>query len=136
EWWSLCTWYDVRDMLHDRGYQAEAQQAHYQAVPELTDMIGLLSTEAIRTTFGTVQRDGSQELLLSYIQRSLTSARSEYRMLAGRTRFALNPDTSLIAVDLNLVAGDATPAGRLKTGIMYLFAGQITSGDFILPQYQ
>jgi len=83
-----------------------------------------------------VQRDGSQELLLSYIQRSLTSARSEYRMLAGRTRFALNPDTRLIAVDLNLVAGDATPAGRLKTGIMYLFAGQITSGDFILPQYQ
>lgn len=136
EWWSLCTWYDVRDILHDRGYQAEAQQAHYQAVPELTDMIGLLSTEAIRTTFGTVQRDGSQELLLSYIQRSLTSARSEYRMLAGRTRFALNPDTRLIAVDLNLVAGDATPAGRLKTGIMYLFAGQITSGDFILPQYQ
>ncbi|MFA9330814.1 hypothetical protein V3G70_30240, partial [Escherichia coli] len=52
------------------------------------------------------------------------------------TRFALNPDTRLIAVDLNLVAGDSSAAGRLKTGIMYLFAGQITSGDFILPQYQ
>ncbi|WP_312721665.1 hypothetical protein, partial [Escherichia sp. AM3] len=40
------------------------------------------------------------------------------------------------AVDLNNVAGDKTPAGRLKTGIMFLFAGHITAGDFLLPQYQ
>ncbi|EON4561202.1 ATP-binding protein, partial [Escherichia coli] len=29
-----------------------------------------------------------------------------------------------------------TPAGRLRTGIMYLLAGQIAGGDFVLPQYQ
>ncbi|EPD8305234.1 ATP-binding protein, partial [Escherichia coli] len=34
------------------------------------------------------------------------------------------------------VAGDKTPAGRLRTGIMYLLAGQIAGGDFVLPQYQ
>ncbi len=39
-------------------------------------------------------------------------------------------------VDLNNVAGDKTPAGRLRTGIMYLLAGQIAGGDFVLPQYQ
>ncbi|HFN3923590.1 TPA: DotH/IcmK family type IV secretion protein [Escherichia coli] len=44
--------------------------------------------------------------------------------------------THLIAVDLNNVAGDKTPAGRLKTGIMYLLAGQIAGGDFTLPQYR
>ncbi|HCL7808635.1 TPA: hypothetical protein N2Y11_004018 [Escherichia coli] len=42
----------------------------------------------------------------------------------------------VIAVDLNNVAGDKTPAGRLKTGIMYLLAGQIAGGDFTLPQYR
>ncbi|EMQ5116615.1 hypothetical protein WG878_005236, partial [Escherichia coli] len=26
--------------------------------------------------------------------------------------------------------------GRLRTGIMYLLAGQIAGGDFVLPQYQ
>ncbi|EIQ7859799.1 IncI1-type conjugal transfer protein TraU, partial [Salmonella enterica subsp. enterica serovar Infantis] len=44
--------------------------------------------------------------------------------------------TRVIAVDLNNVAGDKTPAGRLKTGIMYLLAGQIAGGDFTLPQYR
>lgn len=48
----------------------------------------------------------------------------------------INPETRVIAVDLNNVAGDKTPAGRLKTGIMYLLAGQIAGGDFTLPQYR
>ncbi|HHG2452843.1 TPA: DotH/IcmK family type IV secretion protein [Escherichia coli] len=52
------------------------------------------------------------------------------------TRFMINPETRVIAVDLNNVAGDKTPAGRLKTGIMYLLAGQIAGGDFTLPQYR
>lgn len=56
--------------------------------------------------------------------------------LSGYTRFMINPETRVIAVDLNNVAGDKTPAGRLKTGIMYLLAGQIAGGDFTLPQYR
>ncbi len=57
-------------------------------------------------------------------------------MLASRTQFALNPNTRIVAVDLNNVAGDKTKAGRLKTGIMFMFAGQITAGDFVLPQFR
>lgn len=136
EWWEDCPWYDVRDMLHDAGCISAAQSAHYQAVPELSDMQYWLNTADIKSAFGSVQRDGSQEPLLDYISRCLTLARSEYKMLAGRTRFAINPETRVIAVDLNRVAGDSSPAGRLKTGIMYLFAGQIAAGDFLLPQYQ
>ncbi|HGC3156066.1 TPA: ATP-binding protein, partial [Escherichia coli] len=59
-----------------------------------------------------------------------------YPMMSGCTRFMLSPDTRVVAVDLNNVAGDKTPAGRLRTGIMYLLAGQIAGGDFVLPQYQ
>lgn len=135
-WWETCPWYDVRDMLHEAGRIAQAQKAHYQAVPELSEMQFWLNSDVIKTAFGRVQRDGSSEPLLDYISRCLTLARTEYRMLAGRTRFAINPDTRIIAVDLNRVAGDSSPAGRLKTGIMYLFAGQIAAGDFVLPQYQ
>ncbi|RMV75055.1 TraU protein, partial [Pseudomonas caricapapayae] len=29
-----------------------------------------------------------------------------------------------------------TNAGHLKTGIMFLFAGQVAGGDFVLPQYR
>ena len=56
--------------------------------------------------------------------------------MSGCTRFMLSPDTRVVAADLNNVAGDKTPAGRLRTGIMYLLAGQIAGGDFVLPQYQ
>lgn len=136
EWWAATPWYEVRDILHEKGLLQAAQRAHYQAVPELADMPALLSSETIQENFGKVQRDGSQEPLLGYIERCMIQARQDYPMMASRTRFALNPNTRIVAVDLNNVAGDATPAGRLKTGIMYLFAGHITAGDFALPQYR
>ena len=59
-----------------------------------------------------------------------------YKMLAGRTRFIINPATRIIAIDLNNVVGDKSAEGQLRTGIMYLFAGQVSGGDFILPQYR
>ncbi|MCU2954615.1 ATP-binding protein [Enterobacter hormaechei subsp. hoffmannii] len=136
EWWAATPWYEVRDLLHERGQLSAAQRAHYQAVPELADMPALLRSEVIQETFGRIQRNGSQEPLVEYIERCMIQARQDYPMMASRTRFALNPNTRIIAVDLNNVAGDKTPAGRLKTGIMFLFAGHITAGDFLLPQYQ
>lgn len=135
-WWNDATWFEVRDLLHEHDLRPAAQRAHYQAMPELAMMPGFLKHESIRDTFGKVQRDGSQEPLLDYIERCLSQACQDFPMMAGRTRFMLNPETRVIAVDLNNVAGDKTAAGRLKTGIMYLFAGQITSGDFVLPQFR
>ncbi|EIP3425116.1 ATP-binding protein [Salmonella enterica] len=135
-WWSFATWFDVRDMLHEAGFIAAAQRAHYQAMPQLSEMSSLLGHESIRDVYGNVQRDGSSEPLLDYIRRALNQGHSDYPMMSGCTRFMLNPATRVIAVDLNNVAGDKTPAGRLRTGIMYLLAGQIAGGDFILPQYQ
>ncbi len=32
--------------------------------------------------------------------------------------------------------GDDSHSGHLKTGIMFLFAGQVAGGDFVLPQYR
>ena len=37
---------------------------------------------------------------------------------------------------IQYVAGDKSRAGYLQTGMMYLFAGHIAGGDFVLPQYQ
>jgi intracellular multiplication protein IcmB len=83
-----------------------------------------------------VQRDGSQEKLLEYMYRCMKDAVGEFKMLAGRTRFVISPRTRVIAIDLNNVMGDDSKAGHLKTGIMFLFAGQVAGGDFVLPQYR
>lgn len=135
DWWEHCSWYEVRDLLFSAGFVREAQMAQFQAVPELADMTAWLNHEETKSAFGRIQRDGSQELLLEYIYRCMTDACREYQMLAGRTQFVINPKTRIIAIDLNNVMGNDTNAGHLKTGIMFLFAGQVSGGDFVLPQY-
>ncbi|MEA9980021.1 ATP-binding protein, partial [Pseudomonas sp. RTS4] len=136
DWWAGATWYEVRDLLFKAGSVQEAQRAQFQAVPELADMTSFLNHADIQSAFGNVQRDDSSEKLLSYLSRCMTDACSEYKMLAGRTQFVISPNTRVIAIDLNNVMGDDSKSGHLKTGIMFLFAGQVAGGDFALPQYK
>lgn len=131
-----CSWYEVCDLLQDVGRTREAQLAQFQAVPELADMAPLLSSEDLKSDFGSIQRDGSSELLITYLARCLRDACSQYRMFAGRTCFMISPKARIITVDLQHVAGNKSKAGHLQTGIMYVFAGHLSGGDFVLPQYQ
>ncbi|XXN66775.1 ATP-binding protein (plasmid) [Enterobacter ludwigii] len=130
------TWYEVRDLLQDAAHPAAAQRAQFQAVPELADMAPRLLSEDFRSMYGNIQRDGSSEPLIEYIARCLRDACGQYRMFAGRTRFMISPKARVITVDIQYVAGDKSKAGYLQTGMMYLFAGHIAGGDFVLPQYQ
>ncbi|MEB8059269.1 ATP-binding protein [Pseudomonas fulva] len=136
DWWEAATWYEVRDLLFAKGFVREAQLAQFQAVPELADMTSHLNHEDMVTAFGSVIRDGGKEKLLTYMQRCITDACAEYKMLAGRTQFVISPMTRVIAIDINNVLGDDSNSGHLKTGIMYLFAGQVAGGHFVLPQYK
>lgn len=130
------SWYEVRDLLQDAGKTFAAQRAQFQGVPELADMIALLNREDFRSNYGETERDGSREKLISYIARCLRDACGEYKMFAGRTRFMISPKARVITVDLHYVAGNESKAGHLQTGIMYLFAGHIAGGDFVLPLYE
>lgn len=133
---SDATWYEVRDLLQDAGYTVAAQRAQFQAVPELADMAPLVTSTDYRDMYGKIQRDGSNEPLIEYIARCLRDACGQYRMFAGRTRFMISPKARVITVDIQYVTGDKSPAGYLQTGMMYLFAGHIAGGDFVLPQFQ
>ncbi|MFA0921428.1 TraU protein [Pseudomonas coronafaciens pv. garcae] len=136
EWWDTATWYEVRDLLFEAGYVSEAQKAQYMAVPELSDMTTHLNSDNVKMAFGDVQRDGSNEKLLEYLVRCINDACNEFRMLAGRTQFVISPRTRVIAIDLNNVMGDGSESGHLKTGLMFLFAGEVAGGHFVLPQYR
>ncbi len=136
DWWQNATWFEVRDLLFAKGEIRAATRAHYQAMPELSDLLGCLNDPDIRTDFGSITRKGSDEKLLSYISRCLSDALGSYKMLAGRTEFELSPRTRVIAIDLNNVVGGKTRAGQVRTGLMYLYAGQLAAGHFELPQYR
>lgn len=135
-WWKKATWYEVRDMLFEKGEMKAATRAHYQAMPELSDLQIYLNDEDVRMQYGTITREGSSETLLSYISRCLSDALQSYKMLSGRTMLEFTPETRVIAVDLNNVVGSKTRAGQVKTGLMYLYAGQLAAGHFELPQYR
>ncbi|EKZ3266903.1 IncI1-type conjugal transfer protein TraU, partial [Escherichia coli] len=92
-WWARSTWFEVRDMLHNAGYIMAAQRAHYQAMPQLPEVSSMLGHTSLRDVFGTVQRDGSNELLLDYIRRALEQGHNDYPMISGYTRFMINPET-------------------------------------------
>ena len=130
------TWYEIRDLLQDAGQTDAAQRAQFQAVPELADMAPRLTSTEYKDMYGNIQRDGSGESLIEYLARCLRDACGQYRMFAGRTRFMISPKARVITVDIQYVAGNKSKAGYLQTGMMYLFAGQIAGGDFVLPQYQ
>ncbi|EKS1073457.1 ATP-binding protein [Cronobacter sakazakii] len=131
-----CTWYEIRDLLQDAGNTDAAQRAQFRAVPELADMAPLLGSQDFQINFGKICRDGSTEALIEYLARCLRDACGQYRMFAGRTRFMISPKARVITVDLQYVAGGKSKSGHLQTGIMYMFAGHIAGGDFVLPQYQ
>ncbi|WP_449631958.1 ATP-binding protein [Rahnella aceris] len=137
EWWEMATWYEVRDMLFDRNFIYEASLAQAQAVPELNDLQGALNSEDMREAFGSVNRPGSEESLLSYVSRCLTQALYDYPLISGRTRYTVSPKTRIRVVDVNNVTGKNTPEGKIRTGIMYQFARHLAgANDFYLPQYQ
>jgi intracellular multiplication protein IcmB len=128
-WWQKTSWFEVRDILFEKGELKAASRAHYQAMPELSDLQVFLNDADVCSRYGTITREGSSESLLDYIERCLSDALRTYKMLAGRTVFELNPDTRVIAIDLNNVVGGKTRAGQVKTGLMYLYAGQRAAGS-------
>lgn len=135
-WWKKATWYEVRDLLFQKGRIQEATLAHYQAMPELADLQIYLNEEDMKSSFGEINRDNSDEKLLSYVGRCLNAALTDFKMFSGRTVFSISPDTRIIAIDLNNVVGSKTRAGQLRTAVMYLYAGQLAAGHFELPQYR
>lgn len=136
EYQENATWYEVRDLLQDAGHTDAAQRAQFQAVPELADMPSRLLSTDYKSMYGEIEREGSSEALIEYIARCLRDACGQYQMFAGRTLFMISPKARVITVDIQHVAGDKSKAGYLQTGMMYLFAGHIAGGDFVLPQYQ
>src|SRR5699024_6909204 len=103
-------------LLFDSGFVKEAAQAQAQAVPLLNDLQNELNNPVLRNEFEKVTRPGSHDLLLDYISRCLTRALTDYPMLSGRTQLVVNPETRIIVVDVNNVAGNSkTPEGKLRT---------------------
>lgn len=134
EWWSTASWYEVTDLLFDAGHVREASYAQRHAVPYLPDFTAYLNHETVRHLFGEARLNGNGEPVLNYMRRCFTVAATNYALFNARTRFELNSETRIIAIDLNDVIGSKTPEGSVKSAIMFLFARHMAAKNFFLRE--
>lgn len=133
----LPCWYAIGDMLFERGRIHESILAHRYAVPVLDDLMLVIKTAAIRDLFASsetsaVRVDNGQTLMDMY-STVISSARREYPVLSGVTRFDIS-DARIIVMDLNDVSRGSGPEGRRRAAIMYMLGRQATTKSFYLSK--
>lgn len=135
EWFANATWWEITDLLFSKGLVYEATVAQRYAVPTLSDLISLLTEGAWIERYAGVTLKSSSENVVKYVIRSLADAVETYKLFSGYTVFDFSSETRVAILDMQNVLGDQiTPAGKLKSGIMYMFARQVAVRNYYLPQ--
>jgi intracellular multiplication protein IcmB len=112
-------WWDVVEMLFDKGATYEAGLAQRYAMPTLGDAVAAARRPQIRNLLEETSIGASSEGVIHAFERMITSAVREFPILSTVTKFALN-ENRVCALDLADVCpqGDAT-ADR-QTAVMYM----------------
>ncbi len=122
------SWWQITKMLFDKALFKEAGLAQRYAVPNLNDATTVLSeSKSLRDIFGDAQRNG--ENMLKFIEGMLTSAVSEYPILAGPSVFDVG-SARICSMDLSAVAKGGSAQADKRVGAMYMLARQMMCRDF------
>jgi intracellular multiplication protein IcmB len=124
------SFWELVDFFHARGLDHEAHLAQRLAVPTLPDVISQIRNHSgLRAAYG-FKVQGTGELILDYLWRSLTESVSNYRFLSRPTKFSLS-EARVVSLDLDEVAtrgGGA--AGDRQTAVMYMLARHLVGAKF------
>ncbi|EOZ6414821.1 conjugal transfer protein [Cronobacter turicensis] len=134
EWFVGAKWWEIVDLLFARNRHYEATVAQRYAVPTLATFISTLTRKEWVDKYELVKLPAG-EPVIKYIQRAFQSASKRYAIFSNPTAYDFSPETRVAILDMQNVLGDnKTPAGKLKSGIMYLFARQMAVRNYYLPQ--
>ncbi len=114
-------WWDVVDMLFEKGATYEATVAQRYAMPTLGDSVAAARRPQIKNLLEDTSIGSSAEGVIHAFERMITSGVREFPILASVTKFSL-AENRVCALDLADVcpAGDAT--SDRQTAIMYMLA--------------
>jgi len=114
-------WWDVVDMLFEKGATFEATVAQRYAMPTLGDSVAAARRPQIKNLLEETSIGASSEGVIHAFERMITSGVREFPILSSVTKFSL-AETRVCALDLADVcpAGDAT--SDRQTAIMYMLA--------------
>lgn len=123
----VSTWHEVRDALMDCGENRAALICHRKAMPVLSDLIGVASSQEIRERYPE-EIDGVR--LLDLFSRSIQEAVSMFELLNGETRFELG-EAKVISLDLeDMVPRDHSERSLWQASIAFLLGYNILTKDF------
>lgn len=117
-------WWDVVDVLFDKGAYHEAMLAQRHAVPTLVDAVTAARRPQIRALLEGTQIGASAETVIHAFERMIASSVREFPILASVTRFDLGA-ARVAAVDLQDVAPQGDDIADRQTAIMYMLARHV-----------
>jgi intracellular multiplication protein IcmB len=114
-------WWDVVDLLFEKGATYEAGIAQRYAMPTLGDSVAAARRPQIKNLLEETAIGSSSESVIHAFERMITSGVREFPILSSVTKFSL-AENRICALDLADVcpAGDA--ASDRQTAIMYMLA--------------
>lgn len=114
-------WWDVVDLLFDKGLTYEAGVAQRYAMPTLGDSVAAARRPQIRNLLEETSIGASSEGVIHAFERMITSAVREFPILSAVTKFALN-ENRICALDLADVAPQGDATSDRQTAVMYMLA--------------
>lgn len=114
-------WWDVVDILFERGLTYEAGLAQRYAMPTLGDGVAAARRPQIRNLLEETSIGSSSEGVIHAFERMITSAVREFPILSTVTKFALN-ENRICALDLADVAPSGDATSDRQTAVMYMLA--------------
>jgi intracellular multiplication protein IcmB len=114
-------WWDVVDILFDKGLTLEAGLAQRYAMPTLGDAVSAARRPQIRNLLDETSIGASAEGVIHAFERMITSAVREFPILSSVTKFSL-AENRVCSLDLADVCPQGDATSDRQTAIMYMLA--------------
>lgn len=124
------SWWEVVDMLFERGRVSEAARAQRFAVPIISDVPAILNSPQVFDIYGKIEVGETKELLPEIVSRMVSSALREYKIFGSPTQWDLS-NCRVAGFDLNDVRGKGE-SGKKQTALMYAFAQNVASKNYYI----
>lgn len=114
-------WWDVVDLLFEKGAVFEAGLAQRYAMPTLGDAIAACRRPQIRNLLEGTSIGSSAEGVIHAFERMITAGVREFPILSAVTKFSLN-ETRVCSLNLEDVCPQGDATSDRQTAIMYMLA--------------
>lgn len=124
-------WHEIRNDLYAKGEVRAAYIAHRKAMPILSDLIGIASSETIRSDY---PDEVGGTLLLNLFTRSIREAVEMFPMLQGETKFEIG-ESRVISLDMeDLIPREQSERALWQASIAFFVGYDILTRDFFFHE--